>query len=94
MHHTKVKGSEEESKEEEKTSYLLPKDGKMLMINKVVHTKRTRSSTKVGWKNYNLNIDEGNGINVASTRMINRLSLPTIEHPSLKLYLGSKREVG
>jgi len=87
-----IEEAKKESDEEGETSYLPPKEGEMLMIKRVLHTTEAlleasqreqifHLTCKIASKTYNLIIDGGSCTNVASTEMVSKLNLATIERP-------------
>jgi len=93
LDHIEVEEDEEkDSPDEGESSYLPPEKGEMLMIRRVLHATEAPSEVsqreqifhprrKVANKTYNLIIDGGSCTNVASTEMVSKLTLATINHP-------------
>ena len=87
-----VEEDEEESNKEGEKSYLPSKEGELLMLKRVLHATEAQldanqreqifhSRCKVASKTCNMIIGRGSCTNVASTKMISKLNLATIEHP-------------
>jgi len=89
-----VEEDEEESNEEVETSYQPLEEGEMLMIKRVLHVidvppkasqmeQIFHSTCKVAHNTCNLIVDGESRTNVASTKMVSKLNLVTIEQPRL-----------
>ena len=92
LDHMKIEQDEDASDEEGEALNLPPEEGEMLMIGRVPHATKVpreagqreqifHSRCKLADKICNLIIDGGSCTNVASTKMVSKLKLATIEHP-------------
>jgi len=99
-----LEATEEREKEEEEETVLARDIGELLVLQRILRAKKGsreenqrehifRSRCTVRGKVCSLIIDGGSYTNVASTHLVNKLSLPTIRHPRHILFNGSKKEI-